>query len=70
MKNGVRKNDDFYRAMLCMRYMPSWDVRPSVRLVFFKTDIKHFAKDTMNAILFPVRQSTVELTLNPTALTN
>jgi len=32
---------------------------PSVRQVFF-TDIKHFAKNTMNAILFPVRRSTVE----------
>ena len=30
MKAGVRKNGDFYHAMLCMRYMPSCDVRPSV----------------------------------------
>jgi len=30
MKAGVRKNGDFYQAMLCMRYMPSCDVRPSV----------------------------------------
>jgi len=26
----VRKNGDFYRAMLCMQYMPSCDVHPSV----------------------------------------
>jgi len=56
MKAGVRKNGDFYRAMLCMRYMPSCDVRPSS----FFTDIKHFAKDRMSATLFPVRRSTVE----------
>ena len=30
MKAGVRKIGDFYRAMLCVRYMPSCDVRPSV----------------------------------------
>ena len=57
MKAGVRKNGDFYSAMLCMRYMPSCDVRPSV---YFFTDIKHFAKDTMSAILFTVCRSTVD----------
>ena len=55
MKAAVRKNGDFYHAMLCIRYMPSCCL--SVRLVFF-TDIKHFAKDTMSAILFPVHRST------------
>ena len=30
MKARVRKNGDFYRAMLCMRYMRSCDVRSSV----------------------------------------
>jgi len=36
--------------------MPLWDVRPSS----FLTDVKHVAKETMSAILFPVRRSTVE----------
>jgi len=56
MKAGLRKMAIFTDAMHAVYAVMRC---PSVRLVFF-TDIKHFAKDTMSAILFPVRRSTVE----------
>jgi len=53
MKAAVRNNGDFYRAVYAVMRCPS------VHLVFF-TDIKHFARDTMSEILFPVWRSIVE----------